>query len=161
MYNHQQTCFVFFFNFLQEFFIFSTELDEKCEAISEKLVHLEDQLQTSVCRVDEGVIHILFDVSVDVYLCKYVCEVFAFQIHIEYQFLRQIKYIKTRRIDCLAEVGVFVVVKFPYSAFALWSDPALIDFSTRQLVLCKVKLGTETLLFYCYSPSVGNAHKSE
>uniref|UniRef100_A0A8B9R7G7 DISC1 scaffold protein n=1 Tax=Anas platyrhynchos TaxID=8839 RepID=A0A8B9R7G7_ANAPL len=38
----------------QEFFIFSTELDEKCEAISEKLVHLEDQLQTSVCRVDEG-----------------------------------------------------------------------------------------------------------
>ncbi|XP_066850151.1 disrupted in schizophrenia 1 protein isoform X2 [Anser cygnoides] len=38
----------------EEFFIFSAELDEKCEAISEKLVHLEDQLQTSACRVDEG-----------------------------------------------------------------------------------------------------------
>ncbi|NXE26240.1 DISC1 protein, partial [Ardeotis kori] len=38
----------------EEFFIFSAELGEKCEAISEKLVHLEDQLQTSVCRVDEG-----------------------------------------------------------------------------------------------------------
>ncbi|NXJ01491.1 DISC1 protein, partial [Psophia crepitans] len=38
----------------EEFFIFSAELEEKCEAISEKLVHLEDQLQTSVCRVDEG-----------------------------------------------------------------------------------------------------------
>ncbi|NXP48096.1 DISC1 protein, partial [Heliornis fulica] len=38
----------------EEFFIFSAELGEKCEAISEKLVHLEDQLQTSICRVDEG-----------------------------------------------------------------------------------------------------------
>ncbi|NWU57673.1 DISC1 protein, partial [Dromas ardeola] len=38
----------------EEFFIFSAELGEKCEAISEKLVHLEDQLQTSSCRVDEG-----------------------------------------------------------------------------------------------------------
>uniref|UniRef100_A0A8D0FEA0 DISC1 scaffold protein n=1 Tax=Strix occidentalis caurina TaxID=311401 RepID=A0A8D0FEA0_STROC len=38
----------------EEFFIFSAELGEKCEAISEKLVHLEDQLQTSACRVDEG-----------------------------------------------------------------------------------------------------------
>ncbi|NXE04543.1 DISC1 protein, partial [Lophotis ruficrista] len=38
----------------EEFFIFSAELGEKCEAISEKLVHLEDQLQASVCRVDEG-----------------------------------------------------------------------------------------------------------
>ncbi|NXI69134.1 DISC1 protein, partial [Anseranas semipalmata] len=38
----------------EEFFIFSAELGEKCEAISEKLMHLEDQLQTSVCRVDEG-----------------------------------------------------------------------------------------------------------
>ncbi|XP_065586465.1 disrupted in schizophrenia 1 protein [Cyrtonyx montezumae] len=37
----------------EEFFIFSAELGEKCEAISEKLVHLEDQLQTSVCRDDE------------------------------------------------------------------------------------------------------------
>ncbi|NWW50506.1 DISC1 protein, partial [Pedionomus torquatus] len=38
----------------EEFFIFSAELGEKCEAISEKLMHLEDQLQTSSCRVDEG-----------------------------------------------------------------------------------------------------------
>uniref|UniRef100_A0A8B9GDU2 DISC1 scaffold protein n=1 Tax=Amazona collaria TaxID=241587 RepID=A0A8B9GDU2_9PSIT len=69
-----------------EFFIFSAELGEKCKAISEKLVHLEDQLQSSACRVDEGVIHILFDT---------------------------IKYIKKARIDCLAEVGVFVVAGFP------------------------------------------------
>ncbi|XP_071662409.1 disrupted in schizophrenia 1 protein isoform X3 [Patagioenas fasciata] len=51
----------------EEFFIFSAELGEKCEAISEKLVHLEDQLQTSSCRVDEGVIHILFDIAIDMY----------------------------------------------------------------------------------------------
>ncbi|XP_010002852.1 PREDICTED: LOW QUALITY PROTEIN: disrupted in schizophrenia 1 protein [Chaetura pelagica] len=38
----------------EEFFIFSAKLGEKCEAISEKLVNLEDQLQTSICRVDEG-----------------------------------------------------------------------------------------------------------
>ncbi|NXE47711.1 DISC1 protein, partial [Casuarius casuarius] len=38
----------------EEFFIFSAELGEKCEAISEKLVRLEDQLQTSVCKVDDG-----------------------------------------------------------------------------------------------------------
>ncbi|XP_015713373.1 disrupted in schizophrenia 1 protein isoform X3 [Coturnix japonica] len=43
----------------QEFFMFSAELGEKCEAISEKLVHLEDQLQSSVCRVDEGTIQSL------------------------------------------------------------------------------------------------------
>ncbi|XP_015478043.1 disrupted in schizophrenia 1 protein isoform X1 [Parus major] len=43
----------------EEFFIFSAELGEKCEAISEKLVHLEDQLQSSACRVDEGVIQSL------------------------------------------------------------------------------------------------------
>ncbi|XP_031408282.1 disrupted in schizophrenia 1 protein isoform X2 [Meleagris gallopavo] len=43
----------------EEFFIFSAELGEKCEAISEKLVHLEDQLQTSVCGVDEGIIQSL------------------------------------------------------------------------------------------------------
>ncbi|XP_042673269.1 LOW QUALITY PROTEIN: disrupted in schizophrenia 1 protein [Centrocercus urophasianus] len=43
----------------EEFFIFSAELGEKCEAISEKLVHLEDQLQSSVCRVDEGIIQSL------------------------------------------------------------------------------------------------------
>ncbi|NXD12742.1 DISC1 protein, partial [Nothocercus nigrocapillus] len=38
----------------EEFRIFSAELGKKCEAISEKLVHLEDQLQTSVCKVDDG-----------------------------------------------------------------------------------------------------------
>ncbi|NWI19006.1 DISC1 protein, partial [Crypturellus soui] len=38
----------------EEFHIFSAELGKKCEAISEKLVHLEDQLQTSVCKVDDG-----------------------------------------------------------------------------------------------------------
>ncbi|XP_071595062.1 disrupted in schizophrenia 1 protein isoform X1 [Heliangelus exortis] len=38
----------------EEFFIFSAKLGEKCAAISEKLVQLEDQLQTSICRVDEG-----------------------------------------------------------------------------------------------------------
>ncbi|KAM9382724.1 LOW QUALITY PROTEIN: disrupted in schizophrenia 1 protein [Phaethornis superciliosus] len=43
----------------EEFFIFSAKLGEKCAAISEKLVQLEDQLQTSICRVDEGVIHSL------------------------------------------------------------------------------------------------------
>ncbi|XP_063246562.1 disrupted in schizophrenia 1 protein isoform X2 [Prinia subflava] len=51
----------------EEFFIFSAELGEKCEAISEKLVHLEDQLQSSTCRVDEGVIHILFPIAIDTY----------------------------------------------------------------------------------------------
>ncbi|KAM7061418.1 disrupted in schizophrenia 1 protein isoform 1-T2 [Acridotheres tristis] len=43
----------------EEFFIFSAALGEKCEAISEKLVHLEDQLQSSTCRVDEGVLQSL------------------------------------------------------------------------------------------------------
>ncbi|NXG08027.1 DISC1 protein, partial [Sakesphorus luctuosus] len=38
----------------EEFFVFSAELGEKCEAISEKLTHLEDQLQSSTCRADEG-----------------------------------------------------------------------------------------------------------
>ncbi|XP_072783226.1 disrupted in schizophrenia 1 protein isoform X2 [Taeniopygia guttata] len=51
----------------EEFFIFSAELGEKCEAISEKLVHLEDQLRSSACRVDEGVIHILFAIAIDMY----------------------------------------------------------------------------------------------
>lgn len=67
MCSQQQTCFLLFFNFLQEFFIFSAELGEKCEAISEKLVHLEDQLQSSACRVDEGVLHILFTIAIDMY----------------------------------------------------------------------------------------------
>ncbi|XP_068795127.1 disrupted in schizophrenia 1 protein isoform X1 [Struthio camelus] len=56
----------------EEFFIFSAELGEKCEAISEKLVRLEDQLQTSVCKVDEGVIHILFDIFIYMHRL-YVC----------------------------------------------------------------------------------------
>ncbi|XP_074945595.1 disrupted in schizophrenia 1 protein isoform X2 [Phalacrocorax aristotelis] len=47
----------------EEFFMFSAALGEKCEAISEKLAHLEDQLQTPACRVDEGVMHILFDIA--------------------------------------------------------------------------------------------------
>jgi len=47
--------------------MFSAELGEKCEAIREKLVHLEDQLQNSICRVDEGVIHILCDIGIDIY----------------------------------------------------------------------------------------------
>ncbi|XP_054018232.1 disrupted in schizophrenia 1 protein [Dryobates pubescens] len=38
----------------EEFLIFSAELGGKCEAISEQLVRLEDQLQSSSCRVDEG-----------------------------------------------------------------------------------------------------------
>nr|XP_009508017.1 PREDICTED: disrupted in schizophrenia 1 protein-like [Phalacrocorax carbo] len=43
----------------EEFFMFSAALGEKCEAISEKLAHLEDQLQTSACRADEGVMQSL------------------------------------------------------------------------------------------------------
>ncbi|XP_039386139.1 LOW QUALITY PROTEIN: disrupted in schizophrenia 1 protein [Mauremys reevesii] len=39
--------------------LFSAELGEKCEAISEKLVQLEDQLQTSVCSLDDGFIQSL------------------------------------------------------------------------------------------------------
>lgn len=38
----------------------STELEEKCKKISEKLIHLEDQLQTAACSCDEGFVHILF-----------------------------------------------------------------------------------------------------
>ncbi|NXL47773.1 DISC1 protein, partial [Podilymbus podiceps] len=38
----------------EEFFVFSAKLGEKCEEIREKLMHLEDQLQNSTCRVDEG-----------------------------------------------------------------------------------------------------------
>ncbi|XP_075780856.1 disrupted in schizophrenia 1 protein isoform X2 [Pelodiscus sinensis] len=38
----------------EDFHLFSAELGEKCEAISEKLVQLEDQLQTAVCSLDEA-----------------------------------------------------------------------------------------------------------
>ncbi|KAH1172879.1 hypothetical protein KIL84_016718 [Mauremys mutica] len=43
----------------EDFHLFSAELGEKCEAISEKLVQLEDQLQTSVCSLDDGFIQSL------------------------------------------------------------------------------------------------------
>nr|XP_056709305.1 disrupted in schizophrenia 1 protein [Euleptes europaea] len=38
----------------EEFPVLSTELEEKCEQISEKLLHLEDQLQTAICSCDES-----------------------------------------------------------------------------------------------------------
>uniref|UniRef100_A0A7M4FIE9 DISC1 scaffold protein n=1 Tax=Crocodylus porosus TaxID=8502 RepID=A0A7M4FIE9_CROPO len=44
----------------EEFYILSAELGEKCETISEKLVYLEGQLQSAICNIDEGLIHILF-----------------------------------------------------------------------------------------------------
>ncbi|XP_066479132.1 disrupted in schizophrenia 1 protein [Tiliqua scincoides] len=44
----------------EEFHMHSTELEEKCEKISEKLMHLEDQLQTAICSCDESLVHILF-----------------------------------------------------------------------------------------------------
>ncbi|KAG6932812.1 disrupted in schizophrenia 1, partial [Chelydra serpentina] len=43
----------------EDFHLFSAELGEKCEAISEKLVQLEDQLQTAVCNLDDGFIQSL------------------------------------------------------------------------------------------------------
>ncbi|XP_075780858.1 disrupted in schizophrenia 1 protein isoform X4 [Pelodiscus sinensis] len=43
----------------EDFHLFSAELGEKCEAISEKLVQLEDQLQTAVCSLDEGFVQSL------------------------------------------------------------------------------------------------------
>ncbi|XP_050807553.1 disrupted in schizophrenia 1 homolog [Gopherus flavomarginatus] len=57
----------------EDFHLFSAELGEKCEAISEKLVQLEDQLQTSVCSLDDSFIHILFLHRLTIYLpasCK-------------------------------------------------------------------------------------------
>ncbi|CAI5770539.1 QUALITY PROTEIN: disrupted in schizophrenia 1 [Podarcis lilfordi] len=44
----------------EEFHILTAELDDKCEKISEKLMHLEDQLQTALCGCDEDLVHILF-----------------------------------------------------------------------------------------------------
>ncbi|XP_048342148.1 disrupted in schizophrenia 1 protein [Sphaerodactylus townsendi] len=41
--------------------VLSTELEEKCEQISEKLLHLEDQIQTAICSCDESLSHILCD----------------------------------------------------------------------------------------------------
>ncbi|XP_060098900.1 LOW QUALITY PROTEIN: disrupted in schizophrenia 1 protein [Heteronotia binoei] len=38
----------------QESPVLSTELEEKCEQISEKLLHLEDQLQIAICSCDEN-----------------------------------------------------------------------------------------------------------
>ncbi|XP_074846276.1 disrupted in schizophrenia 1 protein [Carettochelys insculpta] len=43
----------------EDFHLFSAELGEKCEAISEKLVQLEDQLQTAVCNLDESFVQSL------------------------------------------------------------------------------------------------------
>ncbi|XP_060609802.2 disrupted in schizophrenia 1 protein isoform X1 [Anolis sagrei] len=39
----------------------STEVKEKCEKISERLKHLEDQLQRTICSCDEGLVDILFE----------------------------------------------------------------------------------------------------
>ncbi|XP_024065179.3 LOW QUALITY PROTEIN: disrupted in schizophrenia 1 protein [Terrapene carolina triunguis] len=43
----------------EDFHLFSAELGEKCDAISEKLVQLEDQLQASVCNLDDSFIQSL------------------------------------------------------------------------------------------------------
>ncbi|XP_038252748.1 disrupted in schizophrenia 1 protein [Dermochelys coriacea] len=43
----------------EDFHVFSAELGEKCEAISEKLVQLEDQLQAAVCNLDDNFIQSL------------------------------------------------------------------------------------------------------
>lgn len=40
----------------------SAELEEKCEKISEKLMHVEDQLQRAVCSCDEALVDILFEI---------------------------------------------------------------------------------------------------
>nr|XP_034964341.1 LOW QUALITY PROTEIN: disrupted in schizophrenia 1 protein [Zootoca vivipara] len=40
----------------EEFHILTAELDDKCEKISEKLMHLEDQLQTGLCGCDEDLV---------------------------------------------------------------------------------------------------------
>uniref|UniRef100_A0A803SSZ8 DISC1 scaffold protein n=1 Tax=Anolis carolinensis TaxID=28377 RepID=A0A803SSZ8_ANOCA len=46
----------------------STEVKEKCEKISEKLKHLEDQLQRTICSCDESLVDILFKA-----LCLILC----------------------------------------------------------------------------------------
>uniref|UniRef100_A0A7N4Q0M9 DISC1 scaffold protein n=1 Tax=Sarcophilus harrisii TaxID=9305 RepID=A0A7N4Q0M9_SARHA len=43
----------------EESYIMSLELKEKCEAISEKLLYLEDQLHAAIYSHDEGLVHIL------------------------------------------------------------------------------------------------------
>ncbi|XP_073194172.1 disrupted in schizophrenia 1 protein isoform X1 [Lepidochelys kempii] len=43
----------------EDFHVFSAELGEKCEAISEKLMQLEDQLQAAVCNLDDNFIQSL------------------------------------------------------------------------------------------------------
>ncbi|XP_053238483.1 disrupted in schizophrenia 1 protein isoform X2 [Podarcis raffonei] len=43
----------------EEFHILTAELDDKCEKISEKLMHLEDQLQTALCGCDEDLVQSL------------------------------------------------------------------------------------------------------
>ncbi|XP_077202447.1 disrupted in schizophrenia 1 protein isoform X3 [Paroedura picta] len=45
----------------EELPVLSTELEEKCEQISKKLLHLEDQLHTAICSCDENLSHILCD----------------------------------------------------------------------------------------------------
>ncbi|XP_029449713.1 disrupted in schizophrenia 1 protein [Rhinatrema bivittatum] len=42
-----------------DFHLISSEMREKCEMISEKLKHLEDQLQIAVCNHDEGLVQSL------------------------------------------------------------------------------------------------------
>ncbi|XP_058525330.1 disrupted in schizophrenia 1 protein isoform X1 [Ochotona princeps] len=44
----------------EECYILSAELEQKCEAISKKLLYLEDELHTAIYSHDEGLIHILF-----------------------------------------------------------------------------------------------------
>lgn len=51
---------VFFFpSSAQELCLISTELGEKCEAIGQKLLYLEDQLHVAIQNHDEDLIHIL------------------------------------------------------------------------------------------------------
>ena len=51
---------VFFFpSSGQEPYIISTELGEKCEAIGQKLLCLEDQLHVAIQNHDDDLIHIL------------------------------------------------------------------------------------------------------
>ncbi|KAJ7396187.1 disrupted in schizophrenia 1 protein-like [Pitangus sulphuratus] len=91
----------------EEFFIFSAELGEKCEAISEKLVHLEDQLQSSTCRVDEGVIHILFAIAIDMYqsiipfLCYFNYSFYSHIVKVFSEFRRSLDYLPNKIVFIL------------------------------------------------------------
>lgn len=51
---------IFFFLSGQECYILSAELEQKCDAISKKLLYLEDELHTAIYSHDEDLIHILF-----------------------------------------------------------------------------------------------------